>query len=95
MKDILTDSRVPNNGFQRKVSVGVTKIPEMDYRTIHLDQIEPFDLDQVVQAVAASGAVPGLFDSVDYFDEKLVDGGVKLAVDPEEAILRCLEVVRD
>jgi len=45
MKDILTDSRVPNNGFQRKVSVGVTKIPEMDYRTIHLDQIEPFDLD--------------------------------------------------
>jgi len=67
----------------------------MHYSTIHLDQIKPFNLDQVVQAVSASGAVPFLLGAVEYLDEKYVDGGIQLAVDPEDAILRCLEEVSD
>ena len=95
IKDILVDTRVPNSGFQRKLSVCVTQILEMHYRTIHLDQIQPFDLDQVVQAIVASMSNPFTFGLVDYLSEKVVDGGVQLAVDPEDAILRCLEEVGD
>ena len=52
-------------------------------------------MDQAVQAVAGSGATQFFFDPVEYMGITLVDGGKKLAVDPENAILRCLEEVGD
>ena len=48
-----------------------------------------------MQAIAGSAAAPGVFDSVDYLGDKLADGNVLLAVDPENAILRCLQEVGD
>lgn len=74
----------------RKISVGATDAQTGDF--IRYTESLPTD-DLMFKAVAASSAFPGFFQSVNFDNKTLIDGGVLINLDIAGAVERCKEVV--
>ena len=96
IKDVLTDL-IPDGNFKRKYSIGVTEMnfgPQ--YRAINMNELPVENrLDTASLLITAAGAIPFIFESLEYEGNDIYDGGLKKYFDIEEAIQRCSEVVSD
>ena len=91
IKKNIVGSLDPNIGFTRKVTIGTVQMPSFEYKRVDLDKKSPVNVNNIVDALYASGTVPGAFDVNKYDGKYSIDGAFVMHIDPEAAILRCLE----
>jgi len=71
------------------------QVPSFEYKRFDLDKQSPVNVKNIVDAVYASGTVPGAFNVNLYGGQRSIDGAMVMHIDPEAAILRCLEQTKD
>ncbi len=82
------NSVIPSRNVQKKVSVGA-----VDSRTgqfVRFNEELSFD-DLSFKAARGSGAIPGIFEPIEFKNMSLIDGGVVRLLDVGGAINRCKE----
>ena len=81
---------VKHDKIHRKLVVGATNARTGNF--VRFTEAIAFD-EMKYKAVAASSAFPGFFQSVDFQNMTLIDGGVLINLDIAGAIERCKEIV--
>jgi len=85
----------PHIGFTRKVTLGTIQLTSFEYKRVDLDKKSSVNVKNIADAVYASETVPGAFGVYAYDGRYSIDGGFAMHIDPEAAILRCLEQTKD
>jgi predicted acylesterase/phospholipase RssA len=76
---------------KRFISVGATDVNDAEYRTFKNFR-EDLSPQQLVQAVMASFAVPGVFPYITIDGVPYIDGGAILSMDVGSAVAKCREI---